>query len=71
MNEASSKLAKAVTEALNASPEVRQIIEGSENPEMVKKAMYNMLFSAALINDDKLREEVEGEVLEEVANRIK
>lgn len=71
MNEASSKLAKAVTEALNASPEVRRIIEGSENPEMAKKAMYNMLFSAALINDDKLREEVAGEVFEEVANRIK
>lgn len=71
MTKTSDKLAKACREALNNCPEVYDAIaEAGENAEQVKEAMYMMLYTAALLNNDKLREEFTGELFEEVQKRI-
>lgn len=68
---ATDKLAKAVCDTLNNCPEVYRIIEeAGENAEQVKEAMYNMLWTAALMNDEKLRNEVADEVFAEVMTRL-
>ena len=71
MTTASEKLAKAIREALNGSAEVRAIIESAvENAEQVKEAMYYMVMTQALMNDEKLRDEVSGEMFARVMARI-
>jgi len=68
---ASEKLAKAVTEALNSNAEVVRVINAvGENAEQVKQAMYDMLWTSALMNDDELRKEIETELFEIVMDRI-
>lgn len=68
---ASEKLAKAVTEALNSNAEVVRVINAAgENAEQVKQAMYDMLWTSALMNDDELRKEIETELFEIVMDRI-
>ena len=71
MAKATETLAKATREALNSSPEVRAMIEGAgENAEQMKQALYNMVWAAALMGDDELREQVQAEIFDEVAARI-
>ena len=68
---ASERLAKATAEALNSSAYVAKVIrDAGENAEQVKDAMFTMLYTLAVMNDEELFREISDEMFEVVMKRI-